>query len=263
MGFSINDLATELGIDVSTLKPDAVSKWNGYLTQADTQYRESSQSKKDALDALEAAKREQAAIDEQIKKYGETEVTTSELRAANAALTAALEEVKKSGFNVNMPNLPTHKAEPVDPNKALQDKMTQGFSLFGKALKVQNKYQSIFGKPFADDIEALANEASQQRMDMYDYAAKKFDFAGEESRRQKEAQTAHDAQVSAAAVKKYQEDNPRRTPMDERGVASRHPQIFKPRDAAEGRKFANLPPKERLAQSVARGRAMAAASDVA
>ena len=40
MAFTVEALAAELGIDPATLqaKPDAVKKWNGYLTEADTKY---------------------------------------------------------------------------------------------------------------------------------------------------------------------------------------------------------------------------------
>lgn len=259
---TLAELANELGIDPAVLsaKGDVVTKWNGYLSGADTKYQDATRAQSEAVEKLEQAKREQQVINDQIASFGVTEASVAELRAANAALTAALEEVKKSGFNVDLSKIPTPRAsDNPDPNKLLQDKMTQGFSLFGQALKVQNTYQEIYGKPFTGDIEALANEAQRNHMSVFDWAAKTYDFVGERSKRQKAAQEAHDADVSAKAVSKYKEDHPE-IPLGQRGVASRHPQIFKPRDAATDKTFRNLPAKERIAQSVARSRAALAGS---
>ena len=251
MAFTLDVLAQELGIDPSTLasKGDVVAKWNGYLTKADTQYHDADKAQKEALATLEQAKREQTAIDEQIQKFGVTETSLAEYKAANAALTAALEEVKKSGFNVNMPNLPTPKA-PAAADPA--DQWKQGFKQMGAAMRVQAKYQAIHGKPYPDDPTALVDEAIARHMDVEAYAEQKYNFAAESARVQKEVAAKHDAEIAAAAVKKYQDDNPQRTPLDQRGVASKHPQIYKPREAADAKKFAKLPAKERIAQSRAR-----------
>jgi len=260
MAFSISDLATDLGIDVSTLKPDAVSKWNGYLTEADTKYQGATKAQREAAEAVEQAKRDQTAIDEQIQKFGVTETSLAEYKAANAALTAALEEVKKSGFNVNMPNLPKPAAAAaVDPAAEWK----AGFRQMGAAMRVQAKYQAIHGKPYPDDPTQLVDEAIARRMDVEAWAEQKYNFAAESARISKEAAAKHDAEIAAAAVKKYQEDNPQRSPLDQRGVASKHPQIYKPKDAATDKAFRNQPVKERIAQSVARGRALAATLDVA
>jgi len=263
MAFSISDLAHDLGIDVATLKPESVSKWNGYLSEADTKYHSATQAQKEAVEKLEAAKREQTAIDEQIQKFGVTETSLAELRASNAALTAALDEVKKQGFNVNMPNLPVPKADPADPLKELRDRQNLGFRQMGAAMRVQAKYQQIYGKPFGDDPISLIDEAIAARMDVEPYAEKKFDFAGEQKRRSEADMAKKKAEWETAAVNKYKEDNPQRTPLEQRGVASKHPQIFKPRDAASDKTFRNLPVKERIAQSVARVRASISNSDVA
>lgn len=259
MAFTIEGLAQELGIDPATLasKGDVVARYNGYLSGADTQYRE-------AKESLEQAKREQEVITAQIVKFGETEASLGELRSANAAYKAALEEAKKGGFNIDLSGLPTPKIPAAaDPLADLRSRQDAGFRQMGAAMRVASKYQSIHGKPFIDDPIALVDAALAARMSVEDYAEQKYKFADESARINKENATKHDAEVGAAAVKKYQEDNPTRSPMEQRGVASKYPQITKPKDAAEGRKFANLPPKERLAQSVARGRAMAASSDVA
>lgn len=259
---TLAELANELGIDPAVLsaKGDVVTKWNGYLSGADTKYQDATRAQKEAVDKLEQAKREQQVINEQIAKFGMDEARMIELETAIAVRDAALAKVKASGLNVDMSGFPPPTAStPPDPTKALTDKVTQGFSLYAQALKTQNTYQNIFGKPFSDDIEALSNEAQQNRMSLFDYAAKKYDFTGEQSKRQKAAQEAHDADVSAKAVSKYREDHPE-IPLGQRGVASRHPQIVKPRDAQTDKTFRNLPAKERIAQSVARSRAALAGS---
>lgn len=259
MAFTLDTLAAELGIDPTTLaaKGDVVAKWNGYLSEADNKYQTATKTQKDALETLEQAKRDQQAINEQIEKFGATEATVAEYRANNAALTAALEEVKKQGFNVTMPNLPTPKANTADPMQELRDRQNLGFQQMGQAMRVQAKFQQIFGKPFADDPIKLVDDAIAARLPVEEYAERKYKFTEESARiatetRQKEVQAGIDA-----GIKKYKEDNPSTAgnPAFQRGTASRHPQIFKPRDAADGRKFANLPPKERIAQSVARVRA--------
>src|ERR1700733_10176106 len=97
MAFTLDNLAAELGIDPATLqaKPEAVAKWNGYLSKADEQYRE-------AKESLEQAKRDQAAIDTEIQKFGMTEARVTELETANAAYKAALDKAKGAGLNIDL-----------------------------------------------------------------------------------------------------------------------------------------------------------------
>jgi hypothetical protein len=262
MSFTINDLANELGIDVATLqaKGDVVSKWNGYLSEADNKYKTSTQAQQDAQEKLAQAQREQQIINDQIAQFGVNNATLEELRAANAAYKAAFETVKKSGLDIDLSGLPNPTtAAPVDPNKAMQDRYDNAFRHMGAAMRVQARYQQVFGKPYADDPTKLVDEALANRMSVEDYAERKYKFTDEQARisnetRQKEIQAGIDA-----GVKKYKEDNPTTAgnPGLQRGGASRHPQVFKPREGADRKAFANLPAKERLAQSVARGREMA------
>jgi hypothetical protein len=250
--FTLDNLAAELGIDPATLqaKPDAVAKWNGYLSQADTQYRE-------AKESLEQARRDQAAIDEQIKTFGVTEARVTELSAANAAYKAALLSAKSQGLNIDLAGIPDPAALPaVDPAKNLEQTLKTGFSQMGEALRVQSRYHSIYGKPFTDDPVKLVDEAIAARMPVSQYAEQKYKFAEETEKQAKaEFQRKLDEGVQAG-VKKWQEDHPvtaghrGMTP----GVASRHPQVFKPRSAEETRDFRKLSPRERIAASVGRVR---------
>src|ERR1017187_3268772 len=192
--FTLDNLAAELGIDPATLQanPDVTAKWNGYLSQADTQYKE-------AKSALEEAKRDQAAIDEQIQKFGVTETNLAELRTSNAALTAAIEEVKKQGLNVDLSKLPQpRQPEVVDPTKTLEQTLRTGFSQMGEALRVQTRFQGVFGKPFVDDPVKLVDEAIAARMPVEQWAEQKYKFSEEQDRQSKAATQAQiDAGVSA------------------------------------------------------------------
>ena len=128
----------------------------------------------------------------------------------------------------------------------------------GKAMKVQARYQSVFGKPFADDPVALVDEAIANRMDVEAYAERKYNFAAESQRQAKEAADKHDAEVAAKAVAKFREDNPILPGHERRGMASQHPQVMKPKTVADTKSFMGMSPRQKLEASVARGRALAA-----
>ena len=116
---TIQELATELGIDpgILTAKPDVVTKWNNHFTDADTKLAQ-------AKENLQKAENDQRVINDQIQKFGITEQTNAQLRAANAALDAALKEVKKSGFDITIPDFPV-TAAPKPPS--VDDQMKTGF----------------------------------------------------------------------------------------------------------------------------------------
>lgn len=258
MAFTLDNLAAELGIDPATLqaKPEAVAKWNGYLTQADTQYRE-------AKETLEQAKRDQQAIDTEIQKFGMTEARVIELESVNAAYKAALDKAKGAGLNIDLSGISTPEAAvAADPTKSLQDTMRTGFSQMGEALRVQTRYQAIYGKPFVDDPVRLVDEAIAARQSVSDYAERKYKFSEEqEKQRQAEVQSKIDAGIQAG-VKKWQEDHPvtKGNPGLASALASRHPQVFKPRSAQESNDFRKLSPRDRLAASVSRARESIAAN---
>lgn len=255
---TIAELATELGLDVSTFKPDAVAKWNGYLTDADTQYQTAKQLQVASEANLRKVQEEQDAINTYIDQYGTSETTNAALRANNAAMEATLKSLKEQGIAVD---LPTPVAQPTN-NKPVAnafdaDKFrTQVGSTMAQGFNLNNKFQTLFGKPLPDDIEVLASEAQSARKPLYQYAAEKYDFAGEEKRKSEAASKAHDESVAAAAVNKYKEENPNTSgnPFQTPGGDSRYPQILKPRDAKDLKSFANLSPREKIAQSVARSR---------
>ena len=163
MAFTLTDLASELGIEVSTLqsKPDVVAKWNGYLSEADTKYTQATNAQKDAETKLEAVKNEQRVIDENIASFGMTEANVAALRANNAAMEASLKALKEQGFDVKIPEAPKAETKTeFDPNGFRADvnrTLIEGFN-------VNNRYQRLFGKALPDDVDALAREASRARM---------------------------------------------------------------------------------------------------
>jgi hypothetical protein len=252
MAFTLDNLAAELGIDPATLqaKPEAVAKWNGYLSQADTQYRE-------AKESLRQAKSDQAAIDEQITKFAVNEARLAESESAAAAYKAALDKAKESGLNIDLsgirhPSAPT----PQDPTKLLQETMRTGFTQMGAAMRVQSKFQSVYNKPFVDDPVKLVDEAIAARMPVEQYAEQKYKFSEEtEKQRQAEVQRKIDEGVQSG-VKKWKEDNPvtAGNPSLRNGIASRHPQIFKPRTEKESSDFRRMSPRDRIVASVSRVR---------
>lgn len=248
--FTLDTLAAELGIDPATLqaKGEVVAKWNGYLSQADTKYRE-------ATEAVEQAKRDQQAIDEQITKFGVSETRLAELESANAAYKAALETAKGQGVNIDLSAIRTPTAPtPADPIKTVESLMRSNFANMGDAMRVQAQYQGVFGKPFEDDPVKLIDEAQAARMPVIQYAEQKYKF-GEERQKQAAAETQRKIDEGVqAGVKKYKEDNPvtAGNPSLARGLASKHPQVFKPRTSAESSDFRRMSPRERIAASVSR-----------
>lgn len=257
MAFSINDLATELGIDPASLAPESVTKWNGYLSEADAKYTSATQAQKDAEDKLAAVQSEQEVINAQIARFGETEATTAALRANYAAMEASLKTLKEQGFDVNIPTAPVvNRNEPAkfDPTAFQNDvnsTLVQGFN-------VTNRYQRLYGQPIPDDLDQLAREAVQARKPFAQYVADKYDFVGKEKSMQAETQKKHDDEIRAAAVKEYQEKNPNThgNPDLARGVASRHPQVLRTSDKQDNRKFSNMGVREKIAASLSNSKKM-------
>lgn len=266
MAFTVEALAAELGIDPATLqaKPDAVKKWNGYLTEADTKYTQATAAQAAAKEALEKADRDQQAIDAQIKSFGLTEARVSELETANAAYKGALEKAKELGLNIDLSAIrQPAPAVVTDPTKALESRLQTGFSQMGAALRVQTRYQAVFGKPFTDDPVKLIDEALAARLPVDQYAEQKYKFADEEQRRSAaELQAKIDAGVQAG-ITKYKEENPVTKGHDglAPGVASRIGKIFKPRNAQETNDFRKLSPRDRIAASVSRARELLATQE--
>jgi hypothetical protein len=261
MAFDLNVFAAEFGIDPATLqaKPDVFKKWNGYLTEADGKYSQASQAQKDAQAALDLVKAEQAAIDQKIQSFSLSEAEVDSLRANYAALEAQAKTLKAQGYNLTIPD-PVAKNEPpaFDPNKFQTDvnaTLVHGFN-------VMNRYQRLYGKALPDDVDALAREAKARNMHFTDWAAQKYDFAGEEKRQTDKAQSDQKAAWQAEAVKKYQDEHPVTAGNHElnAGGASRFPELAK-RPTPKAHENYGGSPAQRIARSVKRSlEGLAAAS---
>lgn len=261
---SIQDLAAELGIDLSAAKPEAVSKWNTYLSDADTKYKSAEQMKAEAEANLAKLQEEQNEINGFIEQYGASQTTLAALEANNAAMKAQLEAFQKNGFNVEIPAKPIVPGSPATGGNAApknggvdeQQIYSRVGNVMSQAFDLNNKHLALFGKPIPDSMESLAEQARAVRKPLQQFIAEKYNFAGEEKRRAAEEQKKHDDEVAAAAVKKFQEEHPPvgDNPFMRPGSDSRYGQILKPRDPKDLHNFAGLSAKEKIAKSVARSR---------
>lgn len=242
---TIDEMAAELGIDVKTLKPESVSKINGYFSDADRKYSEASQN-------LEAVKREQEAINQQIATFGITESTVLAQKANYAAMEAQLKALKESGLDVNIPApVAANAPKEFDPNSFRND--VNGTIING--FNVNNRYQRLYGKALPDDLDVLAGEAQRARMPFAEYCAQKYDFAGEEKKQQAAAEQIKMDAYAATKLNEYKEKNPVVAGNSDlqRGIASRYPEL-KSREVKDVRKFTGLSAREKIMQSVARSR---------
>ena len=253
---TINELAAELGIDVATLKPEAVTKWNGYFADAESKAAE-------AQKKLTEAQTLQSVIDQNIASFGMTETNMAELKANNAALAAAnasykaaMDELKKQGFSgINIPDIPAGPTPPPsDPIKNLQNLIVQGFTNVNQTAEVNNRHMALFGKPMPDSPSALADEAAAHRMSVTQWADQKYGFAAKQQEVQAAAQADHDRKVAEAAVAKYRESNPSNAgnPELNGGLPSNYPQAPPPRDAKNVREFAGMSTRDKIQNALQR-----------
>jgi hypothetical protein len=263
---TIAELATELGLDIATLKPEAVTKWNGYLTDADAQYKTAKELKEASEGNLRQVQVEQAEINKYIEQYGASETTRAALEANLAAYKAVVDNLKTQGINVDVPALTTVPAagNPTKPASVFDENKFRGqvSNVLSQSINLNNRYQTLYGKPLPDDIDALADQASKAGKQLFQYAAEKYDFAGEEKRKSEATSKAHDEKIAADAVKKYQDEHPNvaGNPFMNGGSDSRSPQILKRHDTKDLREFANLSPREKIARSLTNSRELLAAN---
>jgi hypothetical protein len=253
MSFDLNVFATEFGIDPATLqaKPDAFKKWNGYLSEADTQYKTAKQLKDEAQATLDAVKAEQAVIDDRIANYSLSEAEVDTLRANYASLEATVKTLQDAGYKgLKIPE-PVKKNEPAafDPNRFQQD--VNGTLVAG--FNVMNRYQRLYGKALPDDLDALAREAKSRNINFTDYVAQKYDFAGEEKRQSQAASQKEKDEYAALKVKEYQEAHPVTAGNPEllSSGASRFPELAK-RPTPKAHENYGGSPAQRIARSVKR-----------
>jgi hypothetical protein len=261
---TIAELATELGLDASTFKPEAVAKWNTYFTDADAQYKTAKELKDASEHNLRQVTQEQNAINEYIEQYGASETATAALRANNAAMEAQLKALKEQGIAVTVPD-PIAPTNPTKPANVFDENKFRGqvSNVLSQSINLNNRYQTLYGKPLPDDIDALADQASKAGKQLFQYAAEKYDFAGEEKRKSDATKKAEIDAAVAAGVKKYQDEHPNvaGNPFMNGGGDSRNPQILRRgHDSKDLKEYANLTPREKIARSISNSRELLAAN---
>jgi hypothetical protein len=263
---SVADLAKEMGIDLATVDHRFVVKLDEHYQGSQNAYSAAERLKKDAEANLVKVQQEQQEINGYIERYGATEAAMAALKANNAAMEASLKTLKSQGFNVDIPAAPVVPGSPAiggnapgfDPDKF----SSRVGNIMAESFNANNRYMALFGKPIPDDMDNLAGEAARARMSLSQFVAQKYDFAGEERKRSEATAKAHDEEVAAKAVKKFQEEHPvtAGNPELTNGVPSRNFTMYKPRDNAEMKSFAGLSARDKIAQSVSRTRQLLTAN---
>ena len=251
---TVEELAAELGIPAETLaaKPDVVKKWNSTFATTESN---ATQKLADAQKQLTDAQNLQRVIDENIRTAGLTETNMAQLQANNAALTAALESVKKAGFTgITIPDLPKPGTSTVDPMDTLKNTIVQGFTNIGQTLNEMNRYQRVFGAPLPEDPQTIADRAAAARLSVHDYVEQTYKVSAKETElatasRQKEMDAYAETKINA-----YKEAHPSTAghPELNGGLPSNYPTMPKPREATSVREFASLPARQKIADAMQR-----------
>jgi hypothetical protein len=248
---TIAELAQQMNVDITALPQEFVGKLDGF-------YSEGERLRTDATHNYELAKREREQTNEYISNYAGNTTRVATLEAENAGLRTTLTTLKDKGIEVTIPAAPTGAPkEPAsfDP-KRFRGEM--GYML-GQAIDASNTYLRLYGKPLPESIESLAEEANARRLKPFEWAAQKYKFADKEGEISAADKKAHDDKVAADAVEKYKTEHPVTTgnPDMQRGRSSRSPALPKPMSGNDIATFANLPAREKVAQSIARSKQIA------
>lgn len=240
-------IASGVAITPGTLtgKADVASKWNGYLTDGETKLTQ-------AQKALQDAQNLQRVIDENIASNGLNETNMAQLRASNAAMSAALAEVKKAGFTgITIPDFQVSSPASTNPIDDLKKLIVSGFTTAGQMQNVATRYMRATGQPLPDDPTALADEAAARRLDPAVWADQKYGLTALEHKKQADATATHEASIAAKAVAAYKEANPSTAgnPELNGGGESRHSNIPKVSvsDAKSVRELASMPERQKIA----------------
>lgn len=265
---TVEELAADMGIDLATAKPEGVTKFRTFVADTNKQYTDAKALAAQAEANLAAVQKEQDEINTYIAQYGTSEEARAATEANLAAYKAAVENLKAKGITVDVPELkvtpaagggtPSGKAT-FDPDKF----RGQVGSTIADLTDLNNKHIALTGQPLPDRSNTLAEEARKAGQSLYEYGAKKYDFAGKEKAKADAAQAAHDAEVAAKAVADWKAKNPNVSgdPNQRGGVESANP--FIKREKVEGanlREFSNMNPRQKIAASVARSREAIAAA---
>lgn len=251
MPLTVEQILADLGVTLDPAKADAAKGWNGKLSTLET---DATQKLADAQKQLEDAQALQRVIDENIAANGLTEANMAQLRANNAALTAALAEVKRAGFTgISIPDLPNPQPAK-DPVDDLKNLIVRGFTNIQQTQNVSARYQRVTGKPLPDDPSVLADEAAARRMDVMAYAEQKYGLTALEQKANTDRLQKERDDYAALKVKEYQDAHPVTTghPELQPGVPSNYPAIPAPRDGKSLREFAGMSDRQKIADSMKR-----------
>lgn len=261
MALSVEEILTSLGIPAESYagKGDTLKEWNGKISASETAGAAAlSAAEKKVADAQALSR----VIDDNIAQFGVNETNIAQLRANNAALTAALEEVKKAGFTgINIPDLPqpgTNKT--VDPNDQFRDNVTKGFVQMGQAMNAINRFYRVMGKPLPEDPTQLADNAARMRLSVNDYVEQTYKLSETERTNNAAAEQKRMDDYAATKLQEYKEKNPSVAghPDLNGGMPSNYPAMPKPREAKDIRQFSSMSTRDKISSAMSRATEAAA-----
>lgn len=256
----VEDILAALDVAVDPAKAGLIQEWNGKLSASET---EAQGRLTEAQKQFEDARALQRVIDDNIRTAGLTETNMAQLQAnnaalaaSNAALTAAVEDIRKQGFNgLTIPALPS-LAAPIapDPMKTLHEAVVKGFTQMGQTLNEMTRYQRITGKPLPEDPATIADRAAQARLSVHDYMENTYKLTEMERTQAATATQKGMDDYAAKKVEEYKAANPVTLGHPELGpgVPSNYPNIPKPREAKSVREFSSMSPMQKILDAKAR-----------
>ena len=238
---TVEEILADLGVDPATIasKKDAVASWNGKLTASATE----------AAQKLADAEALHRVIKEDIDKNGINETSMAQLRASNAAMTAALAEVKKAGFTgITIPDFPTNTPPAVNPIDSLKNLIVDGFTRTSQVQDLSARYLRATGKPLPDDPSVLVNEAAARRMDVAAWGEQKYGLTAIETQARAAASQKEKDDYAATKVEEWKAAHPITNGHPElgSGVPSNYPNIPKPSNAEGVKAMAGKSPMEKI-----------------
>lgn len=152
------------------------------------------------------------------QKKLQTDLTNAEARAAYYE--TLITKAKENGFvpadtpAFALPNNPANNNQPRDPQngryvpgqngspefKGFEEFKNDVGSALGTLTDLQWKYQQLFGQPLPISPTQLIREAESQKLDVMNYAARKFNFQAREQEIAAQKAKEHDANIAAAAI---------------------------------------------------------------
>lgn len=253
MALTVEEILSGLGIPAETYAGKDLQSWNGKISAIESTANERITTAEKKLADAQALSQ---VINDNIAQFGINETNMAQLRANNAALTAALEEVKKAGFSgITIPDLPnSNAAQQADPADQFRTSVAQGFAQMGQAMNAINRYYRVTGKPLPEDPTTLADNAARLRMSVNDYVEHTYKLTETERANAAAAAQKEKDDYAALKVKEYKEAHPSVAghPELNGGLPSNFPAMPKPRDGKDLRSFAGMSARDKIADAMRR-----------